>query len=232
MLRRINWRAQYEKIVILRLFWSGSGGCAVSARARPCGARQSILLTKEMLFDSLIAIPAQKFEKIDCIELLPFLDLKHAFYPNLVSYNLQEFTFRRFTMIFEAGDCYVGQIMIHSLELCKLHQSLVGRFKLVGTFWHHGKFWVLERENHIVFGKYMIVFPFQIRSFHDIEKPFCFAPNSEFCRVTQANMRYCGAKVFASKAAIVRKTLQTTSTLKLLYCLILWKKLEPQKANF
>ena len=79
LIRRIDWRALEAR------------GCARGNRAsaqsylkkvenssyyvshvlaRPFGARQSILLIKEMIFDYLIAILAQKAEKIPSLEIL------------------------------------------------------------------------------------------------------------------------------------------------------------------
>ena len=39
-------------------------------RAHPCSARQSMSLTKEMIFDYLIVILAQKAEKTQSLEIL------------------------------------------------------------------------------------------------------------------------------------------------------------------
>ena len=49
------------------LFWRAA---RAQVRTRTFGARQCILLIQEMLFDYLIAILAQKLEKVDWVEIL------------------------------------------------------------------------------------------------------------------------------------------------------------------
>ena len=57
------------------------GAQRAQTRARPHSARQSILLIKEMLFDYLIAILAQKAAFLGLLENWPFLK-KSIFHQN------------------------------------------------------------------------------------------------------------------------------------------------------
>ena len=50
------------------MLWAGARFPRAQPRVRPYGARQSIPLITEMLFDYLIVDVAQKLEKVDALE--------------------------------------------------------------------------------------------------------------------------------------------------------------------
>ena len=71
---KISSAQNVEFYTFFNLVWAGARFPRAQSRARLFGARQWILLTKEMLFDYLITIAAQKAAEIGLCEVTTKLD--------------------------------------------------------------------------------------------------------------------------------------------------------------